>query len=376
MNRLQLRLIRRVRPRRMRRLRRRLTFLIYLAVIVSSLLTLLLTVLTRNDVIFQRDAEAIRVMLFGFAAKDVVLLLVCVTAVVLTIRLTSRSTTDPVTDLTHAAREIASGNFDVTVGTRGKYISEFSDLQQSFNLMARELRSNEYLRKDFIANVSHELKTPLSIIAGYARLLEDGNLTPAEQSEYVRFIATEAERLTDMTGNMLRLSRIDNHQITPQQACFPLGEQLRQVILQLEPRWNAAELELDIHIPDLDYTGDAELLGQAWYNLLDNAIKFTPNRGQIAVSLAEGETHVTVTVADSGIGMDKETAARVFEQFYQGDTSRRREGSGLGLPLTRRIVELHGGSISVESTPGEGSAFTVTLPKKPKADQFTQSSRR
>jgi len=154
---------------------------------------------------------------------------------------------------------------------------------------------------------------------------------------------------------------------------LPLGEQLRQGILHLEPRWSAGELELDINIPDQDYTGDPELLGQVWYNLLDNAIKFTPASGCIAVTLLPGEQCLTVTVADTGIGMDAATAGRIFEQFYRGDTGRKREGSGLGLPLARRIVEVHNGSIAVDSTPGKGTRFTVTLPVEP-PDRFTESS--
>lgn len=362
MNTRKLRLLRRLQPRRMRRIRARLTLLIYVAVIISSLLTLLLTLLISNDVIFQRDEATFRVMLFGFAAKDVVLLLTCVAAVGLTIYLTSHSTATPIMDLTRAAREIASGNFDVTVESRGKRISEFSELQNSFNLMAGELRSNEYLRKDFIANVSHELKTPLSIITGYARLLEEGGLTEAEQREYARYIAAEADRLTDMTGNMLRLSRIDHRQIPPRMAPFALGEQMRQVIVQLEPRWSAGELELEADLADTDFVGDAELLWQVWYNLLDNAIKFTSAGGCISVVLTV-EEEIVVSITDTGIGMDEVTRQRIFEQFYRGNTGLRREGSGLGLPLVKRIVELHGGQITVESTPGTGTKFVVTLPK-------------
>lgn len=365
MNKTKLRLMRRMQRRRIRRLRARLTLLIYIAVIGSSLLTLLLTVLINNDIIFQRNPETIRVMMFGFAAKDVLLLLFCIVAVVVTISLTSHTTANPVVDLTRAAREIASGNFDVTVDTRGKHISEFSQLQESFNLMARELKSNEYLRKDFIANVSHELKTPLSIISGYAKLLEEDGITPEEQREYARYITQESERLTQMTSNMLRLSRIDHRQIAPKAENFALDEQLRQVIVQLEPRWSAAQLELDVDIPESNYTGDAELLGQVWYNFLDNAIKFTPPGGCVRVKLTTIPEQITVIIADTGIGMDEATAARVFEQFFRGSSNPNREGSGLGLPLAKRIVELHGGAVTVDSTPGKGSTFTITLPHNP-----------
>ena len=260
--------------------------------------------------------------------------------------------------------EIAGGNYDVTVPERDR-VEEFGELERNFNLMTAELRSNEYLRKDFISSVSHQLKTPLSILNGYAQLLAGGGLSAEEEREYSQTIAQESDRLVGLIDDMLRLSRIDHREIQRKAEIFPLGEQLRRAVLQLEPRWTEAGLSVSADIPDLDYVGDSELLYQVWVNLLENAVKFTPSGGRIGVYLASAADTVTVTVWDTGCGMDEETLARIFEQFYQGDTDRRADGCGLGLTLCKRIVELHGGTIAAESRPGEGSRFTVTLPVRP-----------
>ena len=343
----------------MRRIRSRLTILLVLLVIFTSILSLTLSALTRNGVIFQRDN--VRYLLFGYAFKDVVLLIVAVVLVLIFINLTSRSTTEPIRDLTRATREIAQGNYDVTVDAKDR-VEELGELERNFNLMAAELRTNEYLRKDFISNVSHQLKTPLSILSGYAKLLEEGGITAEEQAEYSAVIAGESHRLVGLIDDMLRLSRIDHREIRPRSDVFPLGESLRRAVLQLEPRWSRAGLKMEADIQDVDFTGDEELLSQVWSNLLENAVKFTPAGGRIGVALRQDGDRVEVTVSDDGPGMDEATLSRIFEQFYQGDTPHRGEGSGLGLPLCRRIVELHGGTITAESRPGEGSCFRVILP--------------
>lgn len=345
----------------MRRVRSRLTILLLILVIVTSLLSLTIAALVRNGLLFQRDN--MRYLFFGYAIKDVLLLVVAVAAVAVLITIMSRSTTNPIRELSRAAKEIAGGNYDVTVPERDR-VEEFGELERNFNLMTAELRANEYLRKDFISSVSHQLKTPLSILNGYAQLLAGGGLSAEEEREYSQTIAQESDRLVGLIDDMLRLSRIDHREIQRKAEIFPLGEQLRRAVLQLEPRWSAAGLNVSADIPDFDYTGDSELLYQVWVNLLENAVKFTPAGGRIGVSLAEAETAATVTVWDTGCGMDEDTLPRIFEQFYQGDTDRRGDGCGLGLALCKRIVELHGGAISAESRPGEGSRFTVSLPVK------------
>ena len=342
----------------MRNLRSRLNILLYLLVIFTSIFSLVIVVLKQNGILFQREAE-VRMMLFGYAAKDILLLLVAVLAVVILVTFTNRSTTNPIRELSRATREVAKGNFDVTVYLNDR-ITEFGELEQNFNRMTAELRANEYLRKDFISNVSHQLKTPLSVLRGYSDLLKNGNLSEAEQKEFAAYISHESERLTRLVDDMLRLSRIDHQEIAPVNKTFALGEDLRQAVLEMEPRLAATGIELDADIEDVDFSGDPELLHQVWINLLDNAVKFTPAGGCIRVRLALTDTEIHITVADNGPEMDSETLERLFEQFYRGNTDKKTEGSGLGLPLALRICTLHGGTIRAANN--HGVVFSVTLP--------------
>lgn len=344
----------------MKNVRSRLALLLYIIVLVTALFSLLLSAMARNGILFQRDP--LRWAFFGFALKDVLLLLMAIAAIIALIRITTRSTTRPIRELSQAAQAIAQGDFDITVDIKRDNVEEYGELERSFNTMTAQLRSNEYLRKDFISNVSHELKTPLSIISGYAQLLRDGGLSPEEQAEYAGYVAVESDRMVTLVDNMLRLSRIDHGEIRPKRIRFSLGEQLRRAILQLEPRWSAAGQTVDAEIADAEWVGDAELLNQVWVNLLDNAIKFSGEGGCIRVSLAAIDGGYAVTVSDNGPGMDKTALSRIFEQFYQAETAHRGEGAGLGLPLCKRIVELHGGTLAVESAPGAGTCFSVFLP--------------
>lgn len=344
----------------MRKIRARLTIIVLLAVIGTAALSLTLSFLVRNGILLQRD-DVMGRMIFGFPLRDVMLLVLGIGAGLVLILTASRSTVNPVVELNRATKEIASGNFDITVDIRDR-IEEFGELERNFNRMAAELKSNEYLRKDFISNVSHQLRTPLSIVRGYAELLAEGGLSEEEQREYARYIADEAERLTALTGDMLRLSRMDNHALEPKREAFRLDEQLRQVVLRHEKRCREKDIALELSLENVDYEGDEELLVQVWDNLLDNAVKFTPPGGEITLTLRERSEGVVVSVRDSGKGMSEETLKRVFEQFYRGDASRRSEGNGLGLPLARRVAELHGGSIRAENGKNGGGLFTVTLP--------------
>lgn len=343
----------------MKRIRSRLIIIMFSLVIGTSLASLAISAMVRNNILFRR--EDMPVLLFGFAMKDVLLIVLGIAAVVGVILLASGSTVNPVVQLNRATKEIASGNFDITVDIRD-HIEEFGELERNFNRMAAELKTNEYLRKDFIANVSHELRTPIAILHGYAKLLEEGGLGEEEQREYAHYIAAESQRLTELIENMLRLSRMENSALSLRLGRFSLDEQLRQTVLRLEPAWSEKELEIDPELPEVEYCGDEELLGQVWGNLLHNAVKFTPRGGRIGVTLRREGEGVSVAVRDTGRGMSEAVQSRIFEQFYRGDTSHRGEGSGLGLPLARRIVELHGGSITVDSREGEGSCFTVHLP--------------
>ena len=261
----------------------------------------------------------------------------------------------------NAIQQVAKGNFDVVLNEKTPIV-EFREIAQNFNAMTRELAGTEILRNDFVENVSHEFKTPLTAIEGYATLLQQKNLTEEKRIEYTQKILLSTRRLSSLTGNILLLSRLENQEIAVKKECYCLDEQLREIILLLEPSWSSKQLALDIDLADCSCTANRELMAHVWQNIIGNAIKFTPQSGTVNVRLCREANHAVISVSDSGPGMSKEVTARIFEKFYQGDPSRSVSGNGLGLPLAKRIVDLHGGTITVQSLPGQGSAFTVVLP--------------
>ena len=276
----------------------------------------------------------------------------------------AREITAPVVRLSEAANRIAGGDFDVKLPeTRRK--DEIGQLENSFRVMAKGLRSTEYLQKDFISNVSHEYKTPLAVISGYVKLMCEDGLPHGERTMYGDFILDEANRLSEMTSSILLLSKLENQSIQPVFTHVSLDEQLRQAILLYYPKFQEKNITLDINMPSMDIVGSDELLPHIWTNLLENAMKFTGVRGAVYVRGKIVDDTSTISISDNGIGMDEETLEHVFDQFYQGDASRQGVGSGLGLSLVRRIVDLHGGSVRAESQVGIGTTFSVTLPVYP-----------
>lgn len=276
-------------------------------------------------------------------------------------RLLLRKPIGAIEQLSDATKEIAKGNYDVNLEEDSR-VEELRTMAHNFNLMAAELQSTEILRQDFVANVSHEFKTPLASLEGYATLLQSRNLSEEKRTEYLSKILISTRRLNDLTGNILLLSRLENQQLEVKKELFSLDEQIREIVLVLEHQWSEKNLDLDIDLDSVDFLGSRELLWEVWQNLIGNAIKFTPAEGTISLRLTEDASGVTAIVSDTGIGMDEETIGRIFEKFYQGDRSHASGGNGLGLPLAREIVALHGGTISVESAPEAGSRFTVFLP--------------
>lgn len=280
----------------------------------------------------------------------------------------------PVRNMVAAVKRLAEGDFAVRVSCTGLMrpleLREFAD---SFNVAARALESTELMNRDFMNNFSHEFKTPITSIAGFADLLlADDEIDPDERHEYLRIMSSEAHRLAGLATDVLALSRIEQHTSLDAVEPVDIVEQLREVLLELDRKWAGKHLELAFEAPADDeredelpviLRGNAALLRQAWVNLIDNAIKFSDPGGLVRVRCAEREDgSIEVSVADNGPGMDPTTRERIFEQFYQGDTSHKTEGNGLGLALAAKIVELHGGRIDVWSAPGEGSTFTVALP--------------
>ena len=274
----------------------------------------------------------------------------------------------PLKRLIRATKEIGEGHFDIRVQEEKQHlyyiVPELQDLIRNFNEMAEELRGIELFRNDFINNFSHEFKTPIISIRGFAHELRQEGLTEEQRNEYAKIIEEESDRLARLSSNVLTLSKLENQQIVTGQTEFFLDEQIRQSILLLESEWSEKELEIVPELELLRYRGNEEMLALVWRNLLSNAIKFTPRGGCIRVRMTLSEQTVAVAVEDNGIGMSEAVRARIFEKFYQGDPSHARTGYGIGLALVSRIVELMNGRITVESREGAGSCFTVELPRQ------------
>ena len=266
----------------------------------------------------------------------------------------------PLRDLTEATKEVAAGNFNVKIKTGGTL--EIDRLAINFNEMTTELASIEKLRSDFISNISHEFKTPIVSIRGFARRLKKGTLTEQQREEYLDIIIAETERLTRMSSNVMLLSKLENTERLFEKTAYSLDEQIRKTILLLKPQLEKKRLELEISLEPMQMVGNEEMMSHVWINLLENAVKFSPEGSTVGVTLKSNGAYADVSISDKGIGMDAEMKKHIFEKFYQGDNSRITEGSGLGLSLVKRILHLCDGQIIVESTQGEGSRFTVSLP--------------
>ena len=270
----------------------------------------------------------------------------------------------PVRQIAQAAEKMIQGDFSVQIEPSLPFGTEdgFQEIIACFNRMAQELQSVETLRTDFIANVSHEMKTPLSVIQNYGTLLQAPNLPEEKRMTYAKGVTDGTRRMTGMMSNILKLNRLENQKIFPKAERFDLGEQLCGCLLQYESVWEENRIEVETELEEnVTVQADRELLELVWNNLLSNAFKFTPPGGTVRVSLHGDATQAWVKIADTGCGMSAEVGAHIFEKFYQGDPSRSAQGNGLGLALVKRVVDILHGEIQVESTLGRGSTFTVKI---------------
>lgn len=283
----------------------------------------------------------------------------------------NRTLVAPLRRMTAAVEELARGNYDIRVEPHGALrLREIDEFARSFNTAAAELGSTELMREGFISDFSHEFRTPINSLCGFAQLLREDDLGPEERREYLDIIVEESQRLAGLSERILALSRIEHVEILTDVEPVALDEQLRRAVVMLEPKWSAKGVSVDVNADPCAVEGNADYLMQLWTNLIDNAVKFSPEGGSVSVALYGGRQgeegraadEVTCWVSDEGCGMDETTLAHLFDRFYQGDTSHASEGSGLGLALVKRIVELHHGSVDVQSTPGQGSVFEVRLP--------------
>ena len=265
-----------------------------------------------------------------------------------------------INELVEFTKKVASGNFNVRM-REGK-VREIDFITSSMNEMVKELSNIETLRTDFVSNISHEFKTPVSSIRGFARRLKKDTLSDEQRSEYIDIIISESERLTRLSSNVLLLSRLENTERLMEEAEYSLDEQIRKTVLLLEPQLQKKQLEVDINIEPVKIIGSEEMLSHLLINLLGNAIKFSPAGSMIKITLGIVAGDAVVTISDRGIGMTDEVKQRIFDKFYQGDKSRATEGNGLGLSLVKRILELEQGRIEVDSEFGKGTCFKVSLP--------------
>lgn len=273
----------------------------------------------------------------------------------------------PLEKILDATREIMKGNFKVRLqpSHRKAFRNELDVIMKDFNKMAEELDGNTAMKSDFIADVSHEFKTPLSVIHNYATMLQEPDLSEEKRQEYSKILCDTTKNLSDLVSNILKLNKLENQQIFPDKKTFNLSEQLCECMLffeaQLEEKNLSIELDLD---ENLKIKADYDLLTHIWNNLFSNAIKFNSEGGKILLTLKKKNQYAVVTVSDNGIGMSCDIKEHIFEKFYQGDSSRSTQGNGLGLALVKRVIDIAGGNITVESEIGKGTTFTVTLPLK------------
>ena len=270
----------------------------------------------------------------------------------------------PVKRIAEGAEKIIKGDFSVRIEPQKSLGGDdhFNEIIACFNKLTEELGSVETLRTDFIANVSHEMKTPLAVMQNYGTLLQSPDLSEEKRMEYAKGVTDASRRLSEMMTNILKLNRLENQQIFTDTKEFDLGEQLCECLLQFENLWEKSEIEIETHIDeDIKIRADAELLALVWNNLFSNAFKFTSKGGTVSVSLTTENNQAVVKVKDTGCGMSAEVGAHIFEKFYQGDTSHATQGNGLGLALVKRVIDIMQGEISVESAVGEGTTFTVKI---------------
>ncbi|WP_099468122.1 HAMP domain-containing sensor histidine kinase [Konateibacter massiliensis] len=267
----------------------------------------------------------------------------------------------PIRAFSHATNLVAKGDFTVQLEERQK-IYEMGELTRNFNKMVSDLASIETLRNDFIANVSHEFKTPLSTIEGYVTLLQSDDLTPEQKQDYINIVMNSTRQLSTLASNILKISKLENQDKILDKGWFSLDEQIRQALLWLETKWTEKNIDLELELSSISFYGNEELMMQVFINLIDNAIKFTPKEGRILINAYQTASETVISISDTGIGISTEAQSHVFEKFYQSDKARLSEGNGLGLTLVKHIVDLSEGTIHIESEKDIGTTFTLRLP--------------
>ena len=345
-----------------RALQNYVTFFLLIAFVVSCSTALFVSVMRESMglVLTKENMETAAKLTFGNV------LLISIGAATIDYARRKRMVDKPVKQIMDALDQVMQGDFTVRIPPVKEFAGEtgFNEIISAINKMTAELQGTETLRTDFIANVSHELKTPLAVMGNYATMLQQPGICEEDRLEYAKAISHSSQGLAALITNILKLNKLENQQIFPKHEEYDLSGQLCEALLQFEDVWEAKNLEIEADIDDdVKLRSDAELLSLVWNNLISNAVKFTPDGGTVRVSLKSEEKNVLVSVSDTGCGISPEVGKHIFEKFYQGDTSHATQGNGLGLALVKRVVDILQGEISVQSTPGLGSTFTVRIGK-------------
>lgn len=277
---------------------------------------------------------------------------------------------NPIVEISKGMQKVADGDFTVQLSFNNNhrkrkdslYSDEIDVMANNFNKMTRELNGMDYMRKDFISNVSHEIKTPVAAIAGFSEMLLDGGLSEEEQKEYLAYIYEESQRLSRMSENMLHMSRLDHQNIVDLKQKVRVDEQIRKCIIFLEEKWQHKDIQYELQLEHCSIESNYDLLFQLWTNLIDNAIKYSKDKCSIWIKTKIVDNSLQFSIKDEGMGISKEKLSKIYDKFYQCDESHKRHGSGLGLSIVKRIIELLNGSIMCESELGIGTTMTVTLP--------------
>ena len=333
-------------------------FFLLIAFVLTSSMVLFLNYLSRSMGIdfAQSGIQLAAVVTFG---NVFLLSLICAAVDMLRRKFTVER---PVKRIIAGAQKVMDGDLTARIEPLRGVDAGFNAIIDYFNRMVQELSGMETLRTDFIANVSHELKTPLAVIQNYGTMLQQPNLSEEDRLDYARTVTNASVRLASLITNILKLNKLENQQIYPKKERFDLGEQLCECLLAFENAWEAKNLEIETDLADgVAVESDPELLSLVWNNLFSNAIKFTEDGGTVGLKLYTESGHAVVEVSDTGCGISPEVGAHIFEKFYQGDTSHATQGNGLGLALVKRVVDIVGGEIGVRSEYGKGSTFTVKI---------------
>lgn len=340
---------------RFRSLNFALVIFVFIIMICSSILSgIILLFLDRYDFFLEISSTKIVLLISGLITSTIL-------GTILTFPI-GNYLLKPLNQLIEGTRQVSKGNFSIRLEELRRN-HEIGELIKSFNIMTRELGNTQMFRKDFINNFSHEFKTPIVSIRGFARQLKKPSLSRERQLEYIDIIIRESERLSNMSSNILLLTNLENQEIITHKKLFSLDEQIRNSILLLQMEWERKDINFQVQLESIYYYNNEEMLSHLWLNLISNAIKFTSYGGEIRVKAYNDYGNIKVEILDKGIGMSEETRIHLFDTFYQGDSAHTSEGNGLGLSLVKRIVDLSSGKIHVESELGEGTDIIVELPR-------------